>query len=241
LRPYKSVECGIKNFLRVFPLLLCSLTLSLTPSLLSQIAVPMYLPPLQLNRDLKTCVSGDVEIDPSAAIAPGVILQAEPDSRIKIAPGVCIGMGAILHARGGAIEVETGAVIGAGVLAIGQVKIGANACIGATTTIIDRSIAAQQVVSPGSLVGETGRPSADPSNATKESEVTPPNPQPKDLTQESDKSTVAETTSISIQKTKTQVYGQAHLNRMLESLFPHRNAITSLPSDPPPQIEGDGS
>jgi carbon dioxide concentrating mechanism protein CcmN len=201
----------------------------------------MYLPPLQLNRDLKTYVSGDVEIDPSAAIAPGVILQAEPESRIKIAAGACIGMGAILHARGGAIEIETGAVIGAGVLAIGSVKIGANACIGSMTTIIDRAIAAQQVVSPGSLVGEMGRPISDISTASNKSEVTPPTPQSEDLTQESNKSTLAETTSISIQKTKTQVYGQAHLNRMLESLFPHRNAITSLPSDPPPQIEGDGS
>ncbi|MBW4619627.1 MAG: hypothetical protein KME17_09760 [Cyanosarcina radialis HA8281-LM2] len=201
----------------------------------------MYLPPLQLNRDLKTCVSGDVEIDPSAAIAPGVILQAESDSRIKIAAGACIGMGAILHARGGAIEIETGAVIGAGVLVIGSAKIGANACIGSTTTIIDRSIAAQQVVSPGSLIGEMGRPSPDLSNANNKSEVTPPNPQPEDLTPESNKSALAETTSISIQKTKTQVYGQAHLNRMLESLFPHRNALTSLPSDPPPQLEGDGT
>jgi carbon dioxide concentrating mechanism protein CcmN len=201
----------------------------------------MYLPPLQLNRDLKTYVSGDVEVDPSAAIAPGVILQAEPESRIAIAAGACIGMGTILHARGGAIEIETGAVIGAGVLAIGSLKIGANACIGSMTTIIDRAIAPQQVVAPGSLVGEMGRPSPDLSTATNKSEVTPPNPPSDALAEADQKSTLTETTSISIQKTKTQVYGQAHLNRMLESLFPHRNALTSLPSDPPPQIEGDGS
>ena len=43
-------------------------------------------------------LDGNVSIDPSAAIAPGVLLQAEENSRITIGAGVCIGAGTIVHA-----------------------------------------------------------------------------------------------------------------------------------------------
>jgi len=59
--------------------------------------------------------SGNAIVHPSAAIGPGVILQAAPDSRIVIGEGVCIGSGAIINAYQGTIEVENGAVLGSGV------------------------------------------------------------------------------------------------------------------------------
>lgn len=117
----------------------------------------MYLPPLQLTRNDRVYVSGDVTIDSSAAIAPGVILQANPGSRIAIAAGVCIGMGSIIKVYEGSLVIESGATIGAGVLAIGAGKIGANASIGTATTILNPAIEPARVVPAGSVVGDESR------------------------------------------------------------------------------------
>ena len=117
----------------------------------------MSLSPLHLTCNFNSYISGEVTIDPSAAIAPGVILQADPNSEIIIAAGVCIAMGAVLHARDGILEIEAGATIGAGVLLVGRGKIGANACIGSATTILNCSIEPEQVVAPNSLLGDTSR------------------------------------------------------------------------------------
>lgn len=128
----------------------------------------MHLPRLPSISNADVYVKGDVRIDQNAAIAPGVILQADPDSQIIIAAGVCIGMGAILHAHKGILEVEAGAVLGAGVLVVGASKIGENACIGATTTIWNSSVESWQVVPPGSVVGDKSQkmtPEAAPETA----------------------------------------------------------------------------
>ncbi len=117
----------------------------------------MHLPTLPWSSNSHVYVEGDVSIEASAAIAPGVILRAAPDSKIVIAVGVCIGMGSVLHAHGGILEVEAGANIGAGVLIVGKGKIGANACIGSVTTIVNSSIEPWQVVPSASVVGEKGR------------------------------------------------------------------------------------
>lgn len=101
--------------------------------------------------------SGDVTIHPGAAIAPGVILQAAPNSRIIIADGVCIGMGAVLNACEGTISIENGATLGAGVLIVGVATVGTRACVGAATTIFNQSIAPWQVVPAGSLIGDSSR------------------------------------------------------------------------------------
>ncbi|MFB2835877.1 carbon dioxide concentrating mechanism protein [Floridanema evergladense] len=121
----------------------------------------MYSPPLQPLCNPQSYVSGDVTIDPSAVIGSGVLLAAEPNSRIVIAAGVCIGMGTIIHAQEGSLEVETGVVLGAGVLVVGAGKIGANACVGSCTTILYSSIDSQQVISPNSLIGDKSRPTQD--------------------------------------------------------------------------------
>ena len=112
-------------------------------------------PPQLLNTDVY--VSGDVTIDPSAAIAPGVVLRAEPDAQIVIGAGVCIGKEAILHAYEGILEIETGAILGAKVLVVGAGKIGENACIGSETTLLAIAIEPKQVIPPGSLIGDKSR------------------------------------------------------------------------------------
>lgn len=132
----------------------------------------MPLPPLHAVSNSQYYLNGNVTIQEGAAIAPGVILQTDADSRIIIAAGVCIGMGAILQAHQGTIAVETGAILGAGVLVIGKGTIGANACVGTATTLYNSSIDAGQVVPSGSLLGDKGRQVAEATDADKEQEST---------------------------------------------------------------------
>lgn len=134
-------------------------------------------------------ISGDVRIDPSAVIAPGVIIQAAPNSYVAIAAGVCIGMGSILQAGKGSIEIQQGVTLGAGVLIIGAAKIGENTCVGYGTTIFQASVIASQVLPPNSLIGDNSRnpnsqptpspsPSPKPARTQAASDFDPWNPTP---------------------------------------------------------------
>jgi carbon dioxide concentrating mechanism protein CcmN len=117
----------------------------------------MYLPPLQAMHDSPAHQIGDVTVHPSAAIAPGVLFQAEAGSRIVISASVCIGMGTVIHAYGGVLEIQEGVNLGAGVLIIGSGVIGAHACVGTSSTVIESSVSSQQILPPGSLVGDRSR------------------------------------------------------------------------------------
>lgn len=212
----------------------------------------MYLSPLQLSSNSQILMSGDVVVNEGAAIAPGVILQAEPGSRISIAAGACIGLGVILHAREGTLEIEAGVILGAGVLVVGAGKIGANACIGAGTTLINPCIDKMQIMPAGSLMGDTSRPAAAEATAAEATaaaptaaptspetpEVTtppvappiePPAPAPTppqtapETATDAPESTAAEPPQPG--EMPTILYGQAHINRLLGTLFPHRQAF----------------
>ncbi len=207
----------------------------------------MYLSPLQLSSNFQVCISGDVVVDEGAAIARGVILRADPDSRISIAAGACIGMGAIIHAREGTLEIGAGVILGAGVLIVGSGAIGANACIGAATTLINPCIDKMQILPAGSLIGDGGRQVT--LEATVEPKVepetpavsTPPVEKPVKETPEVDRTkpqTPPETTSSSESRAAEQppqpgevptiLYGQAHINRLLGTLFPYRQSFNKL-------------
>ncbi len=112
----------------------------------------MYLPPLQPVVNSNILIIGDVEIHPTASVASGVILQAAPQSRIIIGADVCIGMGVVLNACGGVIDIESGATLGAGVLIIGKSKVGSNSCVGTSTTIFNASVESMKVITPGSIL-----------------------------------------------------------------------------------------
>ena len=127
----------------------------------------MTVPPLRLYNNFETFFSGEVIIHASAVIAPGVIMQAAPNSKIIIGSGVCIGMGSILQVDTGILEIESGANLGAGFLMVGAGKIGTNACVGSATTIFRASVESGKVVPAGSIIGNNGRsfdePSTEPS------------------------------------------------------------------------------
>ncbi len=179
-------------------------------------------------------------------------MQAEPGSRISIAAGACIGLGVILHAREGTLEIEAGVILGAGVLVVGAGKIGTNACIGAGTTLIDPCIDKMQIMPAGSLMGDTSRqaaasataasataaaPTAAPTSPETPEAATPPvappiePPSPAQTPPQTAPETAAEPPeSTAAQQpqpgeTPTILYGQAHINRLLGTLFPHRQAF----------------
>jgi carbon dioxide concentrating mechanism protein CcmN len=117
----------------------------------------MSVPPLRLYNNFETFYSGEVIIHASAVIAPGVIMQAAPNSKIIIGSGVCIGMGSILQVDTGTLEIESGANLGAGFLMVGAGKIGTNACIGSATTVFRSSVKPGEVVPAGSVIGDSSR------------------------------------------------------------------------------------
>jgi carbon dioxide concentrating mechanism protein CcmN len=207
----------------------------------------MYLSPLQLSSNSQILMSGDVVVNEGAAIAPGVIMQAEPGSRISIAAGACIGLGVILHAREGSLEIGAGVILGAGVLVVGAGTIGTNACIGAGTTLIDPCIDQMQIMPAGSLMGDTSRqaaasataaaPTAAPTSPETPEATTPPvappiePPSPAQTPPQTAPETAAEPPESTAAEqpqpgeTPTILYGQAHINRLLGTLFPHRQAF----------------
>ncbi len=204
----------------------------------------MYVRSVHPSNNFDSYISGEVTIHPSAVIAPGVLLQASPNSRIIIGAGVCIGLGAILHSYEGTLEVEAGANLGAAVLVVGKGKIGANACIGSTTTILNCSIEARQVIAAGCVIGDESRQvAATPAGATTgvaselaptpsantQSQTTVAATEPvKDSDSAQTTSEPTESASESPEDNNSKVYGQAQLNRMLSTMFPHRQSFRRL-------------
>jgi carbon dioxide concentrating mechanism protein CcmN len=187
-------------------------------------------------------LDGNVSIDPSAAIAPGVLLQAEADSRITIGAGVCIGAGSIVHASGGEIEIGMGVCLGRGVLIIGSGTIERNACIGAGTTAINPHIAEGETIATHSLLGDRSRgevsvvespsPTPTPPASTDAEDVwttedawDPPaqTPAPADLNR---KTSHPPDTTISVaievaDRAVKSVAGRANFDRLKRHLFPN--------------------
>lgn len=179
-------------------------------------------------------ISGDVTIEPGVAIAPGVLLQADADSRILIKAGACIGIGAIVHAHNGVVEIGTGANIGAETLLIGQVQVGANACIGAATTVFNSVVEPGQMIPPGSLIQATNGsiPTAQPPALQATNTVIYP-----DAETASDQSLAAANgdglATPDAQPSNVNVYGQVYVNRMFFKLFPtDRRSNENTPADP---------
>lgn len=95
---------------------------------------------------------GDVVVDDSAAVAPGVVFRAAPTGSIRIGPGVCVGAGVVIQAKQGCVMIESGVSLGTGVLIVGHGHVGKDACVGPSSTLINPAIAANEIVPPCSLV-----------------------------------------------------------------------------------------
>lgn len=182
----------------------------------------MYLPPIRAASCGDIYVSGDVTIHGSAVVALGTILQAAPGCRIVIGEGAYIGMGTILNAWGGNIEVQAGAILGAGVLAVGSATIGQNACVGTATTIFNAAIAGMAVVPAGSLIGDDSRqvPLPPPVESQAVSIPLPP-PEPASAVTDNGEGVAAPPPS---EQPNSPVVGQAYIKELLFTLFPERQA-----------------
>ncbi len=115
----------------------------------------MYIQPLQAVES-PGCyhVGGDVTIHPSATIAPGALIRADPNCRVEIGSAACVGMGVVIHACDGAIEIASGVSLGAAVLIVGRAEIGANASIGSSSTLRNCTVESGAIVPAASLLGE---------------------------------------------------------------------------------------
>ncbi|MFM2314433.1 MAG: hypothetical protein RLZZ04_3709 [Cyanobacteriota bacterium] len=211
----------------------------------------IYLPPPQpsLNKDIR--VSGDVEIHPTASLASGVILQAGINQKIIVGADACIGMGAIINAAQGSIDIGSGAILGAGVLIIGASKIGNNCCIGTSSTIFQSDVAPMVVVEPGSVLGDSSRQVEQdtsqqprftssnhqnvPSVRTKSNQAFFSDPQTVQNSNKADNSSAAIQVETSAQTPanlkKKPVVGQLYINELLITLFPHNKTSSPDPWD----------
>ncbi|MEO0012437.1 MAG: hypothetical protein RLZZ535_826 [Cyanobacteriota bacterium] len=217
----------------------------------------IYLPPPQptINKDIR--ISGDVEIHPTASLAPGVILQAAPEHKIIVGADACIGMGAIINAAQGSIEIGSGAILGAGVLIIGASKIGSNCCIGTSTTIFQSDVAAMVVVEPGSIIGDGSRQADKNSHEQSETQSSKNSKNVNYIGVKSDSKSdsvdkpkhqsvqnsnyVPDSPSVTPVETATQnplnqnkkpVVGQLYINELLITLFPHNKTPHSGSQSP---------
>jgi len=193
---------------------------------------------------------GDVAVDPSAAIASGTLLLAEPDCRLTIAPGVCIGAGCIIHVVAGDLTIEAGAIVGSAVLLVGSGKIGAKACIGAGATLVNPSVEVGQVIQQNSFHGSLGLDETwdwgasngkalDPGLLSNPlAEMSEEAPAVTNSTAKNNGGSPEPSSASSPENSAiaSQVYGLEAFYRLMAMLFPHRDFSTQItpPSPMPP-------
>lgn len=176
---------------------------------------------------------GDVVLDSSVAIAPNVLLFADPPARIEIDPGVCIGAGSIIHAWGGLLRIEAGALLGTATLLVGSGRIGTHACIGAMSTVVNPDIEDGCVVPAGSYFGEDSvfSPHAMGDNASGHDASRSLHPSPPSDYRDRPPYKAG-------QPDRKPVYGVAAFYRLMAMLFPHRDFSDALPShSTPPSLD----
>ena len=121
-------------------------------------------PPRSIS-DTHYCVMGDVAVDSTAAIAPGVVLQAASGSRIVIEKGACLAGGVCIQSRQGILKISAGASLGANVLVIGHGTVGTDACISPSSTVVNPQITQNAIVPPCSLIEPASQAAAHQVNA----------------------------------------------------------------------------
>jgi carbon dioxide concentrating mechanism protein CcmN len=194
-------------------------------------------------------IEGDVDLAPGVAIAPGVLLGAAPGCRLVIAAGVCLGADVVVQARQGDLVLEPGVSLGSGVLVVGHGSIGQHTCVGANSTVINPALGASQVVAPGTLVGDPSQ--ALPGQRTQSQGVNgASNGYGNGASGQSNHgvSSTAQNRSAQVRNGSngnasganaqngngSSVYGKTQVNRLLATLFPHRQALNGArPEDRP--------
>jgi carbon dioxide concentrating mechanism protein CcmN len=206
----------------------------------------MRLPPVQIVSQSEYFVSGDVSIHETAVVAPGVVLKAAPNSQILIGAGSCIGMGTVINAYAGIVDIESAVTLGPGVLIMGRSTVGQGACVGTKTTIINTSIEPLTMVAPGSLLGDISRawqpetvsPAANISSPWETEEVINDSlPIPESPVETETEPELPSEPAIApefvmpvdtVLKEKQPVVGQVYINQLLITLFPERQRTLNV-------------
>jgi carbon dioxide concentrating mechanism protein CcmN len=163
--------------------------------------LPLQLHPITTDQSFMT---GNVVVAAGAAIAPGVLLQADGGCRIVVGLGVCLGLGCVVHASGGDIQIGAGANLGAGVLVVGTCEIGSGAIVGAGTTIVSQSVPADALL-PNGTVWVNAAAAAPPKVEPKPEPKTQPAPTPHAFTNGFHRPAAADPISTSTPQTSTFV------------------------------------
>ena len=175
-------------------------------------------------------VGANVEVGADVVVAAGAVLEAAPGAQLIIESGVCIGAGVVIQAYGGELRLGTGANVGQAVLLLGVGQIGAHACIGAESTLINPNVAANGVISARSLLGD--RSAGQPASSAKTNGHSPPA-----ASQNGSRSTpVAEPAPTTENHDQVAhngnditaydpVYGREQVMQLMKTLFPHRDAL----------------
>lgn len=201
-------------------------------------------------------IQGNVDLAPGVAIAPGVFLGAEPGCHLVISSGVCLGADVVVQACRGDLVLEPGVSLGSGVLIVGHGFIGQHTCIGSNSTVINPALGASQVVPPGALVGDPteARPPQQPNHSAAEASfgaghgangegngagVNSSRGNSSNWVTQHDGNGQGGTVqngsnSNGSDANGSSVYGKAQVNRLLTTLFPHRQGLNgTTPGDKP--------
>ncbi|MGB3201480.1 MAG: hypothetical protein WBA99_11285 [Nodosilinea sp.] len=174
-------------------------------------------------------IQGNVDMASGVAMAPGVLLGAAPGCRLVISAGVCLGADAVVQASQGDLVLEPGVSLGSGVLVVGHGSIGQHTCVGANSTIINPDLGASQVIAPGSLLGDPSQ--SGPGLGVQQSSNAGSGDR---AGQAVSRSPYGGNHGNGSGLNGSSVYGKAQVNRLLTTLFPHRQALNgATPEDKP--------
>ncbi len=189
-------------------------------------------------------VAGAVTIAPDVAIAPSAVLKALPGSCLVIGARVCIGAGVIIQAQRGTLTLEEGVSLGSEVLVVGRGVIGAQACIGAESTLLNPVIGKAEALPARSLIGDQSRtPTAPPESSPTTNGAAAHNGSTADQPQATVSEPVPETNGAKVptEGSTTEgsnslsgagtVYGREQITGLIHTLFPHRQPLSTANSE----------
>lgn len=204
-------------------------------------------------------ICGDVVVEEGVAIAAGVMLIADPGSRLVVESGVCLGANTLLHARQGDLHVEANGVVGQDSLIIGHGRIGACSCVGSASTLLNPSLGPNQVVAANTYPGQPrpevslqGESSGSPPHHQLNGQGAVPQPRPGEsgghreatmaVPAEANGSSPIPEADLPTQPPPTeaklnghaQISGRRQVEQLLKTLFPHRRSFGSSNGEDPP-------
>ena len=189
-------------------------------------------------RPYEVNVSGTVDIAPDVVMSRGTTLKADPGSRLILMAGVCLGPNTLIHARWGELLIEAEAVVGADGLIVGYGQVGAAACIGGGSTLLNPQIQPHQVIPPHTYWSAASPPlpthpppaEADPGvSRVSETGIDPKLSSPSMGDQ--GQGAAAAANGASKANGFSRVYGRDQVDQLLDTLFPHRRSLTNAADD----------